>query len=60
MNKKIQDKLAVLTSNPGVYIMKNADDDIIYVENWINSYPRRLFRFQTSKALFDAEMEKLG
>ena len=31
MNKKIQDKLAVLTSNPGVYIMKNADDDIIYV-----------------------------
>lgn len=36
------------------------DDDIIYVENWINSYPRRLFRFQTSKALFDAEMEKLG
>ena len=31
MNKKIQDKLAVLTSNPGVYIMKNAADDIIYV-----------------------------
>ena len=31
MNKRIQDKLAVLTSNPGVYIMKNAADDIIYV-----------------------------
>lgn len=31
MNKRIQDKLAVLTSDPGVYIMKNADDDIIYV-----------------------------
>ena len=31
MNNKIQDKLAVLTSNPGVYIMKNAADDIIYV-----------------------------
>lgn len=31
MNKKIHDKLAVLTSNPGVYIMKNAVDEIIYV-----------------------------
>ena len=31
MNKKIQDKLAVLSSNPGVYIMKNSDDEIIYV-----------------------------
>lgn len=31
MNNKIQNKLAVLTSDPGVYIMKNANDDIIYV-----------------------------
>ena len=44
----------------GVDFDDKTDDDIIYVENWINSYPRRLFRFQTSKALFDAEMEKLG
>lgn len=31
MNKVINDKLAVLTSRPGVYIMKNADSEIIYV-----------------------------
>ncbi len=31
MNKTITDKLAVLTSRPGVYIMKNSDNEIIYV-----------------------------
>lgn len=31
MNKKIQEKLNVLTSSPGVYIMKDSDDNIIYV-----------------------------
>ena len=31
MNKEIQQKLAVLTSRPGVYIMKNSQDEIIYV-----------------------------
>ncbi len=31
MNSKVSEKLAVLTSRPGVYIMKNKDDEIIYV-----------------------------
>lgn len=31
MNDLIREKLAVLTPRPGVYIMKNADDEIIYV-----------------------------
>lgn len=31
MNNKIQEKLSVLTSKPGVYIMKNVDGTIIYV-----------------------------
>ena len=31
MNKNIQEKLSVLTSSPGVYIMKNAEGEIIYV-----------------------------
>ncbi len=31
MNKKIQDKLTVLTSSPGVYLMKNSAGVIIYV-----------------------------
>ena len=31
MNDKIKDKLSVLTSRPGVYIMKNSQNEIIYV-----------------------------
>lgn len=31
MNNKIQNKLSVLTTSPGVYIMKNAEQEIIYV-----------------------------
>ena len=31
MNENISSKLKVLTSSPGVYIMKNTDDEIIYV-----------------------------
>ncbi len=31
MNKNIRDKLSVLTSSPGVYIMKNQNDEIIYI-----------------------------
>ncbi len=31
MNDVISNKLAVLTSNPGVYIMKNKDGEVIYV-----------------------------
>ena len=31
MNGKIRDKLSVLTASPGVYIMKNAQDEIIYI-----------------------------
>jgi len=31
MNSKIQEKLNVLTSSPGVYIMKNTQGDIIYI-----------------------------
>lgn len=31
MNKEIYEKLSVLTSRPGVYIMKNSHDEIIYV-----------------------------
>ena len=31
MNERIREKLAVLTASPGVYIMKDADDAIIYV-----------------------------
>lgn len=44
MNKKISDKLSVLTTSPGVYIMKNADNEIIYVgkaknlKNRVSSY----------------------
>lgn len=44
MNDRIRDKLAVLTASPGVYIMKDTDDTIIYVgkaknlKNRVSSY----------------------
>lgn len=31
MNDRIQAKIDLLTENPGVYLMKNAEDTIIYV-----------------------------
>lgn len=36
------------------------DEQITYIENWINRYPRRMFKFRSSKELFDAEVAKLG
>ena len=48
MNDIIRQKLAVLTSRPGVYIMKNADKEIIYVgkaknlKNRVSQYFRLL------------------
>lgn len=44
----------------GVDFDDETENDIIYIESWINSYPRRMFRFQTSKALFEAELKQFG
>lgn len=36
------------------------DEDIAYIEKWINNYPRKIFKYRTSAELFQEELEKLG
>ncbi len=36
------------------------DEDIEYIENWINNYPRGIFEYQTSAELFEEELRKLA
>lgn len=35
------------------------DEEIAYIEKWINTYPRRMFGFQCSDELFEEEMKKV-
>ena len=32
------------------------DEEVAYIEKWINDYPRRLFDYQTSAELFEEEV----
>ena len=36
------------------------DEEIKYIETWINNYPRGIFDFKTSAELFDEELQKLA
>ncbi len=36
------------------------DEEIEYIENWINNYPRGIFGFRTSAELFEEELQKLA
>lgn len=36
------------------------DEDIEYIENWINNYPRGIFEHKTSAELFTEELRKLA
>lgn len=36
------------------------DEEIAYIENWINNYPRGIFDYKTSKELFEEELEKMA
>jgi hypothetical protein len=38
----------------------NNTNDIEYIENWINNYPRGIFGFKTSAQLFEEEIRKLA
>lgn len=46
----IQDKLRLLPDKPGVYLMKNADGDIIYVGKAVSLKSRVRSYFQSSRA----------
>ncbi|MFP5527972.1 excinuclease ABC subunit UvrC [Peptococcus simiae] len=53
MNEVIQDKLANLPSSPGVYLMKNAESQVIYVGKAVNlrNRVRSYFRAQPREAV---------
>lgn len=36
------------------------DEEIEYIENWINNYPRGIFEYRTSAELFEEEVRKLA
>ena len=53
MNEIIQHKLATLPTNPGVYLMKDKDGNVIYVGKAINlkNRVRSYFRTQPKEAV---------
>lgn len=44
----------------GVNFDNKTNEDIAYIEKWINNYPRKIFKYRTSAELFQEELEKLG
>lgn len=36
------------------------DEEIAYIEEWINNYPRGIFEYRTSNELFEEEIKKLA
>ena len=44
----------------GVDFEDTTDEEIKYIETWINNYPRGIFDFKTSAELFDEELQKLA
>lgn len=44
----------------GTDLDKISEEDIQFVEDWINDYPREIFDFKTSREMFNEELRKLG
>ena len=44
----------------GIDFDNKTDEDIAYIEKWINNYPRGILGFKTSAELFELELEKLS
>lgn len=44
----------------GVDFEDTTDEEIAYIEEWINNYPRGIFDYRTSAELFEAELQKLA
>lgn len=36
-----------------------AEEEIAYIEDWLNHYPRRIFHFKTAAELFEEELERI-
>lgn len=44
----------------GVDFEDTTDEEIAYIEEWINNYPRGIFDYRTSAELFEEELQKLA
>ncbi len=44
----------------GVDFEDITDEEIAYIEKWINNYPRGIFDYKTSAELFEEELQKLA
>lgn len=44
----------------GVDFDSTTDEEIAFIEEWINNYPRGIFEFQTSAERFEEELRKLA
>ena len=44
----------------GVDFDDRTDEEIAYIEEWINNYPRGMFEYKTSAELFEEEIRKLA
>lgn len=44
----------------GIDFDNKTDEDIAYIEKWINNYPRGILGFKTSAELFELELKKLS
>lgn len=44
----------------GVDFEDTTDEEIAYIEEWINNYPRGIFDYKTSAELFEEELQKLA
>lgn len=44
----------------GVDFDSHTQEDILYIQNWINDYPRKLLKYKTSAQLYREELEKIG
>nr|WGN98254.1 MAG: RNaseH [Inoviridae sp.] len=36
------------------------DKDVVYIQDWINDYPRKIFNWRTSRELFTDQLHALG
>lgn len=44
----------------GVDFDNYTQEEILYIQNWINNYPRKLLNYKTSAQLYREELEKIG
>lgn len=58
-SNEVQNKLIRYHIPKGTPIENYTDDEVAYIETWINEYPRRIFGGRASVDLFNEEVERI-